>query len=369
MAKIVLDHLTKHFGDVHAVEDLDVEVEHGSFTALLGPSGCGKTTTMNMISGLEKPTSGEIYFDEFPITKLDPGKRNVGFVFQNYAIFTHMTVYENLAFGLRVTKKDKLAKQDLDRRVRSVAETVGLGTALDRNASRLSVNDMQKVALGRSMIVEPAIFLLDEPFSNLDSAFRAYMRTELKRIQHEIGQTMVYVTHDQVEAMSMADRIAVMDLGVLQQYGTPDELYNKPANRFVANFIGSVLNNFLPVAFQADNGSASVTPAIEGSRAVDVTDRRQAIEGRPGSGPITLSIRPERTHLVAPDSGEATIKARVVLVEPLGAKDVVHLDADGSDVRTLSQPSKRPRIGDNVGLAFDLDAVHVFDDETGLALR
>ena len=251
MAKIKLDNLTKHFGDLHAVEQLDLDVDHGSFTALLGPSGCGKTTTMNMISGLERPTAGEIYFDEIPITKLDPGNRNVGFVFQNYAIFTHMTVYENLAFGLRVKKKDRLPKEDLDRKVRSVADTVGLSAALDRNASRLSVNDMQKVALGRSMIVEPAIFLLDEPFSNLDSAFRAYMRAELKRIQHEIGQTMVYVTHDQVEAMSMADRVAVMDLGVLQQYATPDELYNRPANRFVANFIGSVLNNFVPVTYEA----------------------------------------------------------------------------------------------------------------------
>ncbi len=323
MAKITLDNLTKHFGDVHAVEQLDLDVPHGSFTALLGPSGCGKTTTMNMISGLEKPTAGEIYFDEIPITKLDPGNRNVGFVFQNYAIFTHMTVYENLAFGLRVTKKDRLAKEDLDRKVRSVAETVGLSAALDRNASRLSVNDMQKVALGRSMIVEPAIFLLDEPFSNLDSAFRAYMRAELKRIQHEIGQTMVYVTHDQVEAMSMADKVAVMDLGVLQQYGTPDELYNLPANRFVANFIGSVLNNFVPVTYDA--GAASVRASAEGSRSIDVSDRKAAIEGRTSQGGLTVSIRPERIRAVAPDSDEATVSAKVVIVEPLGAKDVVHM--------------------------------------------
>ncbi len=370
MAKITLDNLTKHFGDLHAVEGLNVDVPHGSFTALLGPSGCGKTTTMNMISGLEQPTAGEIYFDEFPITKLEPGNRNVGFVFQNYAIFTHMTVYENLAFGLRVKKKDKLAKADLDKRVRSVADTVGLSAALDRNASRLSVNDMQKVALGRSMIVEPAIFLLDEPFSNLDSAFRAYMRTELKRIQHEIGQTMVYVTHDQVEAMSMADKIAVMDLGVLQQYATPDELYNKPANRFVANFIGSVLNNFLPATYKTANGTAAALHlAIDGSRSIDVSDRKAAIEGRTGTGSLSVSVRPERTRIVAPDAEEATIPARVILVEPLGAKDVVHMESGGIDVRTLSQPSARPRIGDNVGLAFDEAAVHVFDDDTGLALR
>jgi multiple sugar transport system ATP-binding protein len=367
MAKITLDDLTKHFGDVHAVEHLDLDVAHGSFTALLGPSGCGKTTTMNMISGLERPTMGEIYFDEIPITKLDPGNRNVGFVFQNYAIFTHMTVYENLAFGLRVKKKDRLPKEDMDKRVRSVAETVGLSAALDRNASRLSVNDMQKVALGRSMIVEPAIFLLDEPFSNLDSAFRAYMRAELKRIQHEIGQTMVYVTHDQVEAMSMADRVAVMNLGILQQYGTPDELYNKPANRFVANFIGSVLNNFVPVTYDA--ATASARPKTAESRPIDLSDRKAAIEGRPSQEGLTISIRPERIRVVAPDSDEATVRARVVIVEPLGAKDIVHMEVDGVDVRTVSPPDERPRIGDSLGLVFDPSAIHVFDDATGLALR
>ena len=238
MAEIRLEHLTKRFGSLVAVDDLDLTITDGSFVALLGPSGCGKTTTMNMISGLERPTSGEIYFDDQPISRVDPGRRNVGFVFQNYAIFTHMRVYDNLAFGLRV-RKPKPSSEELDREVRRVAEIVGLTAALDRNAGRLSVNDMQKVALGRSMIVNPAIFLLDEPFSNLDAAFRAYMRAELKRIQDEVGQTMVYVTHDQVEAMSMADHIAVMNLGVLQQYGTPAEIYDSPANRFVAGFVGT----------------------------------------------------------------------------------------------------------------------------------
>ena len=221
MAKIHLQHLTKQFpGGLVAVNDLELVIPDGSFVALLGPSGCGKTTTMNMISGLEKPTSGEIYFDEQPITRLPPGARTVGFVFQNYAIFTHMSVAENISFGLRVSKP-RPPRAEIDRRVGDVAGILGLTGMLDRNASRLSVNDMQLVALGRSMIVNPAIFLLDEPFSNLDAAFRAYMRAELKRIQHEVGQTMVYVTHDQVEAMSMADHIAVMDAGRLTSCTTP----------------------------------------------------------------------------------------------------------------------------------------------------
>jgi multiple sugar transport system ATP-binding protein len=365
MAEITLKGLTKHFGAVKAVNDLNLEVEHGSFMALLGPSGCGKTTTMNMISGLEKPTAGEIYFDNQPITALEPGSRNVGFVFQNYAIFTHMNVYDNLAFGLRV-KKPRPSREEIDREVKSVARSVGLESQLERRVTRLSVNDLQKVALGRSMIVKPAIFLLDEPFSNLDAAFRAYMRAELKRIQHEIGQTMVYVTHDQVEAMGMADKIAVMSLGELQQYGTPDELYNRPANRFVANFIGSVLNNFLPVSY----ADGKVTAAGDGARPLDVSDRRTAIEGRPKPGSsLTISVRPERIALVSPDSPEAVIRAKVALVEPLGAKDIVHLDFGDIDLRALAAPGDRPRVGENVGLAFDPDAVHVFDDETGLALR
>ncbi len=369
MAQIVLEDLSKRFGDLLAVGDLALEIPHGSFVALLGPSGCGKTTTMNMISGLEQPTGGEIYFDGQPVSHLEPGQRNVGFVFQNYAIFAHMTVYDNLAFGLRVRKKGP-TKEQLDEQVKKVADTVRLGAALERKAGRLSVNDMQKVALGRSMIVEPAIFLLDEPFSNLDAAFRAYMRAELKRIQHDVGQTMVYVTHDQVEAMSMADKIAVMNLGRLQQYGTPDEIYNRPANRFVANFVGSVLINLLPGRYETREGRSQVVPVGADARAIDVSDRRAAIEASPGrDGGLTLGIRPERIRLVAPDSSDATIRAKVSLVEPLGAKDIIHLSFDGQDVRAVGAPGSRPRIGDDVGLDFDAEAVHVIDDETGLVLR
>jgi multiple sugar transport system ATP-binding protein len=346
MAEIRLERLTKDFGPLVAVRDLQLTVPDGSFTALLGPSGCGKTTTMNMISGLERPTSGEIYFDDRAMSRIDPGRRNVGFVFQNYAIFTHMRVYDNLAFGLRV-RKPRPDKAETDREVQRVAEIVGVARILERKAGRLSVNDMQKVALGRSMIVAPAIFLLDEPFSNLDAAFRAYMRAELKRIQSEIGQTMVYVTHDQVEAMSMADQIAVMDVGVLQQFGTPHEIYNSPANRFVAGFVGSTQMNFLP------------------AQEVPIELPAQARNDRS----VTVGIRPENLSLVAPDSADATLKAKVNLVEPLGAKDVVHVTTEHQDVRVIATPGTRPRIGDQVGIVFDRQRLHVFDDETGEAVR
>jgi multiple sugar transport system ATP-binding protein len=344
MASIRLENLTKDFGDLVAVDDLSLTMPDGDFIALLGPSGCGKTTTMNMIAGLERPTSGEIYFGDQPVSRVPVGSRNVGFVFQNYAIFTHMSVYDNLAFGLRVSRS-KPSQSEIDGEVKRVAETVGVADMLDRKASRLSVNDMQKVALGRSMIVKPAIFLLDEPFSNLDAAFRAYMRAELKHIQYEIGQTMVYVTHDQVEAMAMADLIAVMDYGVLQQLGTPSEIYNRPANMFVAGFVGSTRINFLPAA--------------------------KVPVPRPGGGGgegLTLAIRPEYLQIVAPDAPDATIRAKVALVEPLGPKDVVHLSWNGDEIRALGAPGARPRIGENIGLAFDEERTLFFDEASGLAV-
>ena len=225
------------------------------------------------------------------------------------------------------------------------------------------MNDLQKVALGRSMIMRPTIFLLDEPFSNLDSAFRAYMRAELKRIQHEVGQTMVYVTHDQVEAMGMADRIAVMDRGRLQQYGSPDDLYERPANTFVARFIGSVLNNFIPARYA--DGALHI-----GEGSVDLGERRGVFESRASA---TAASRrrsgPSASASSTPGSPEATIRAQVTLVEPLGPKDVVHLEHDGTDVRVVLPPDDAPAIGSALGLAFDPAQVHVFDDATGLAVR
>ncbi len=342
MASVRLENLSKNFGGLMAVNGLSLEVAHGEFIALLGPSGCGKTTTMNMIAGMEIPSRGEIYFDDRAMRNVPPGKRNVGFVFQNYAIFTHMTVYGNLSFGLRARKLGH-SKEEIDREVKSIAEVVGVTDILSRKAGRLSVNDMQKVALGRSMIVKPAIFLLDEPFSNLDAAFRAYMRAELKHIQHDIGQTMIYVTHDQVEAMSMADRIAVMNRGVLQQFGTPLEIYDHPANTFVAKFVGSTPINLLP---------AEVMP--------------EELPGRnPSDSGHTVAIRPEHVRLLPNGSGEATRRATITLIEPLGPKDLVHLVWNGHDVRAVGRPG-RHGIGDEVGVAFDPARVLWFD-ETGEA--
>jgi ABC-type sugar transport system ATPase subunit len=243
-------------------------------------------------------------------------------------------------------RKPRPSRSEIDREVKRVAEIVGVASILSRKAGRLSVNDMQRVALGRSMIVQPSVFLLDEPFSNLDAAFRAYMRAELKRLQHDLGRTFVYVTHDQVEAMGMADQIAVMNHGVLQQVGTPSEIYDRPANTFVAGFVGSTRINFLPagkVRFPSPPGGGS------------------------GTG-LTLAIRPEYVTIVPPDAPEATISARVSLVEPLGARDVLHLSWHGYDIRAIGTPGERPTIGENVGLMFAPGRVLFFDEKTGKAV-
>src|SRR5882724_2691551 len=273
MSTIHLQGLVKTFGDFTALKTMDLDIADGEFMALLGPSGCGKTTTMNMIAGMVAPTEGRILFGGRDMAGVPMGRRGVGFVFQNYAIFTHMTVAENLAYG---PKAHRMPKAEIERRVQATADLLQLSPLLDRKADRLSVNILQRVAIGRSAVLEPAIFLLDEPLSNVDAAFRAVMRTELKHLQRQFKQTMVYVTHDQLEAMTMADRIAVMDHGVLQQVGTPLEVYNNPANVLVARFIGAPGMNLLKGRLAAsdrgpvvDLGPLGASPPLPAALAVN----------------------------------------------------------------------------------------------------
>jgi multiple sugar transport system ATP-binding protein len=263
MSAIHLENLVKKFGGFTALKTFDLSIANGEFMALLGPSGCGKSTTMNMVAGMEEPTSGRILFGERDMAGVPMSKRGVGFVFQNYAIFTHMTVRQNLSYGLRMRGAPR---EEVDRRVAAIAELLQLTPLLDRKATKLSVNILQRVAIGRSAIMEPAIFLLDEPLSNVDAAFRAVMRTELKHLQRQFKQTMVYVTHDQLEAMTMADRIAVLDHGVLQQVATPIEVYNNPVNIFVARFLGSPGMNLLKAGQRRVTGVSSSTSGGWGSR-------------------------------------------------------------------------------------------------------
>ncbi|RLE71312.1 MAG: glycerol-3-phosphate ABC transporter ATP-binding protein, partial [Thermoprotei archaeon] len=242
MVEVKLVDLCKYFGPVKAVDHLNLHIKDREFVALLGPSGCGKTTTLLMIAGIYKPTSGYIYFGDEIVNDVPPKDRNVGMVFQSYALYPHMTVFDNIAFPLKLKK---VPKQEIEKKVKEVAEFLRIAELLDRKPSQLSGGQQQRVALARALAKEPQIFLMDEPLSNLDAKLRIMMRAELKRMQKELGITTIYVTHDQVEAMTMADRIAVLNLGRLQQYGTPDELYNKPSNVFVAGFIGSPPMNFI----------------------------------------------------------------------------------------------------------------------------
>ena len=366
MSSIRLETLRKQFGDVVAVESLSFEIPDGEFAALLGPSGCGKTTTMNMIAGLEQPTAGSIFFGDKVVNDVPPGKRGVGFVFQNYAIFTHMNVAQNLGFGLKVQKRPA---DEIRREVDKVAELLQLTGMLDANAGRLSINDMQKVAIGRSMVMQPRIFLLDEPFSNLDAAFRFYMRGELKRLQRDIGQTMIYVTHDQVEAMSMADRIAVMDFGILQQFGTPNEIYNHPNNTFVATFIGSPSMNFIKCSYLVEGGQGYLAQQ-GGSVRTPLDDRRRRLIEQGGKGDnLLLGIRPEFIEARPQPDGAAAWPGSVFFVEPLGSRTIVHVQVGPDPMQVAGPGDYRPELGASQWLALDPNYLHVFDAESGQVIR
>lgn len=370
MASIRLETLRKTFGQVVAVDNLSFEIPNGEFAALLGPSGCGKTTTMNMIAGLETPTSGTIYFNDKPVNAVPPGKRGVGFVFQNYAIFSHMTVADNIAFGLKIAGRDKA---EIDQEVRRIADILQFSHMLNVNAGRLSINDMQKVALGRSMITRPAIFLLDEPFSNLDAAFREYMRGELKRIQRQLKQTMVYVTHDQVEAMSMADKIAVMYCGELYQFGSPDDVYNRPVNQFVAKFIGSPNMNFINCAYRAPEGSGGLVQ--RGGRAAVPVDgqRRSLIEASSSAENLILGVRPEHLKLSLDcplaSASQAVWEGEAYAIEPLGPKTVIHVKLGEDMLQAIAPSGYRPRVGERQYIAVDPARTHVFDGQTRMVIR
>jgi multiple sugar transport system ATP-binding protein len=367
VASIRIENLRKEFGAVVALKELNLHLPDGKFAALLGPSGCGKTTTMNMIAGLEVPTRGSIYFDDRRMNDVPPGQRGIGFVFQNYAIFTHMTVAENMGFALKIQGQEPAT---IKREVGKIAELLQISDQLQHSAGRLSVNDMQKVALGRSMITNPRIFLLDEPFSNLDAAFRAYMRGELKRIQRDIGQTMIYVTHDQVEAMSMADSIAVMDFGVLQQFGTPEEIYNQPVNTFVANFIGSPNMNFVACSFQVEDGRGYAVQKQGGARVAVDDRRRQLLESHSDRSDVILGVRPEHMKVHARPERPEFLRSTVHFVEPLGPKTVVHLRLGGPDViKVIAPAAYRMATATPQWVQINPDFVHIFDAKTGVVIR
>ncbi|GAB4420042.1 MAG: ABC transporter ATP-binding protein [Anaerolineae bacterium] len=356
--KIVLENLTKKFGTVVGVDDVSLTIEDGEFVAFLGPSGCGKTTTLLMIAGIYRPTAGIIRFDDRVINQVPPRDRNIGMVFQSYALYPHMTVFGNIAYPLKLKK---VPKEEQAERVREVAAKMGIANLLDRRPAQLSGGQQQRVALGRALVKQPDVLLFDEPLSNLDARLRLSMRGEIRHLQKELGITAIYVTHDQVEAMTMADRIAVMNQGKLQAFDTPDDLYDRPKTLFIAGFVGNPPMNFLEVEVQREGDTFyAVNPALR----VPIPAERGEAAARHG-GPVIMGIRPEDITL----SETGTVRGEVFVVEPLGRDDLldVHLDANNR-LSVLADPTTHLRAGDTVTLALDTRKVQFFDPQTELSL-
>jgi multiple sugar transport system ATP-binding protein len=356
MASVTFDHLTKAYAaDVIAVNDLDLLIKDGEFLVLVGPSGCGKTTALRCLAGLEEITAGQIKIDERVVNRIPSKDRNIAMVFQSYALYPHMTVYDNLAFGLKLLKTPK---QEIKRRVEEAAKILNLERLLDRKPKALSGGQRQRVALGRAIVREPSAFLMDEPLSNLDAKLRVQTRAEILRIQQRLGTTTVYVTHDQVEAMTMGDRIAVMRDGILQQVGPPPELYEHPVNKFVAAFIGSPAMNFAMV--RAEDGTLKL-----GSARLDLTGARaRAASERKGRN-LEIGFRPEDIE-IANGTGDGAVRfpAKIEVVEYLGNQELLHADCEGNEVVALVSSDQKVKVGDNVDFAVPTDKLHLFDPET-----
>ncbi|MFX4270776.1 ABC transporter ATP-binding protein [Propionibacteriaceae bacterium Y1685] len=357
MAEVKLDSLRKEFGGQVAVEGLDLTIADQEFLTLVGPSGCGKSTTLRMICGLEKATSGQVIFDGEPVTHLPANKRDVSMVFQSYALYPHRTVGQNIGFSLKMLR---VPRNEIEQRVRTTAQALGIEDLLDRKPKQLSGGQRQRVALGRAIIREAGAFLLDEPLSNLDAQLRVDMRGELKRLHGELNRTFIYVTHDQVEAMTMSDRIAVMSKGVLQQCGSPDEIYGRPVNTFVAAFMGSPAMNFIDGELNATDGDLRFSsPAW--TQALSPDARREA--ERADVDKIILGVRPEDV-LLGDRAASSGRQAVVEVSEPMGADVLVTLDLGATRIRSRVPAPFHGRPGDTVGVSIDPGRVHLFDGDT-----
>ncbi len=362
MAQVTLDKLSKSYPEktgpgVRAVKDVSLTIADREFMVLVGPSGCGKSTTLRMIAGLEEISGGTIAIDGTVINAMAPKDRDIAMVFQNYALYPHMSVYDNMAFGLKMRK---FPKADIDVRVREAATLLGLEAHLERKPKTLSGGQRQRVAVGRAIVRKPKVFLFDEPLSNLDAKMRVAMRRELSKLHARLGATMIYVTHDQVEAMTMGDRICVMKDGVIMQVATPLELYHRPKNLFVAGFIGSPPMNFLRGRIQAGAG-ATFVEGDEGKPGVRL-ELPAELARRAAGRPVILGIRPEDVSVAAP--GETGIEAKVELFEPMGAEAYVHASTGLNTLVARVSPEGKFEVGQGVRLKFDLERAHVFDAGT-----
>ncbi len=364
MANVKVENLTKHFDEVVAVSNLSLEVKDREFTVFLGPSGCGKTTTLRSIAGLERPDEGNIYIDNILVNDLPPADRDVAFVFQFYALYPHMTVYDNMAFPLKAVKTPKT---DIEERVKEVAGVLRIENLLPRTPAKLSGGEMQRVALGRAMVRRPKVFLMDEPLTNLDAKLRAEMRAELKRLQKDIGATTIYVTHDQLEAMSMGDKIAIMNEGVIQQIGSPAEVYDHPASLFVASFVGSPAMNLLDCEYLQENGKSFLIAGANDFRLEISGALGKKIQENATSTQLILGIRAEDIF-VSQERIEDAIQSEVYVVEPLGSENIIDLKIGENLLKVKTLPTVQPNIGQPIKMWFDKDRMHVFDKNTGKAI-
>jgi multiple sugar transport system ATP-binding protein len=363
MGRIDMDGVTKVFGDggkeVIAVDHFDLTIEDGEFLVLVGPSGCGKSTTLRTIAGLEEVTEGTISIDGKDITNEKPKDRDIAMVFQNYALYPHMTARENMAFGLKMTTD--LSDEEVDERVRDAAGMMGIEDLLENKPGELSGGQQQRVALGRSIVREPKVFLMDEPLSNLDAKLRTTMRTELQDLQQRLETTAVYVTHDQTEAMTMGDRIAILDEGTLQQVGTPLECYQKPNNVFVAGFIGSPGMNFLDV--RNENGRL-IHELLE----YELSDET-ATELQQAGSDLILGVRPEDIRVVSGTTERNRITVQPKVVEPVGDMTYVHFDLGGVDMTATVSGDIHVQVGTDLDIVFPEERIHVFDRDTKKAIK
>ncbi len=367
MARVKLEHVWKRFGKVVAVKDFNLETKDGEFVVFVGPSGCGKTTTLRMIAGLEEVSEGTIYIGDRVVNDVPPKDRDIAMVFQNYALYPHMNVYDNMAFGLRLRK---VPRDEIDRRVKEAAKILKIEHLLKRKPRELSGGQRQRVALGRAIVREPQVFLMDEPLSNLDAKLRVEMRAEISKLHRRLGVTTIYVTHDQIEAMTMGERIVVMRDGEIQQIDTPLNLYDFPGNKFVAGFIGSPAMNFLEVQVADEGGRVYLIG--EGVR-IRVNDKmaKELKDGGYLGKKVWLGIRPEHLELKGfhkIEHEENTLTGEIEVVEPLGADTEIHVNVNGTMVTARLEGHIPARVGEVVELVVDRDRLHAFDYETEKAI-
>lgn len=368
MASLRLEEVTKQFGNIAAVNALNLDIADGEFFCVLGPPGAGKTTTLRLFVGLELPDEGTVYIDGEPVNDVHPGQRDIAMVFQNLALYPDKTVFNNIAYPLR---EQKVPRDEIKSRVEAIAKTLRIDQLLDRKPGKLSGGERQRVALGRAIVRHPRAYLMDEPLANLDALLRLEMRVELRRLQAELGQTLVYVTHDQVEAMSMADRIAVLNHGVLQQCDYPEDVYDLPANQFVATVVGSPPTNFIPAEVVANGDALSIVHPSFTLQAAGGSSPLKAALDKDGTllDKVIVGVRPEDVRVSPRPSGDHVIPAQVSVLENLGMETVVDIYLGTDLIKAVVPPTQKLDEEEPAWLQFDLARIHFFDPDSGMRLH